>query len=141
MATGKLYLQNFTALFKQVSTGPGVEVFPVMRGFSPASHLSLPTSLLRSSPRPISTGPLNPSLNLHARPIYHVVCMGSYSLNGMGNFILRRASRLDAFSAYPFRIWVPSATAGAITGTPEIRPSRSSRTRDSASQVSCACDG
>ena len=35
-----------------------------------------------SSPRPISTGPLNALLRLHSRPIYHVFCMGPYSLVG-----------------------------------------------------------
>ena len=42
--------------------------------------------------------------------------------------ILRWASHLDAFSGYPFRTWLPGGAAGATTGTPEVRPSRSSRT-------------
>jgi len=49
---------------------------------------------------------------------------------------LRGASRLDAFSGYPVRTWPPGGAAGATTGPPEVRPSRSSRTRDSASQGS-----
>ena len=32
----------------------------------------------KSSPRPISTGPLNTLLNLHSRPINLVFCKGSY---------------------------------------------------------------
>ena len=59
----------------------------------------------------------------------------------VGNLILRLVSRLDAFSAYPFRMWLPSYAPGGTTGTPVIRPSRSSRTRDRSSQISCACDG
>ena len=60
----------------------------------------------RSSPRPISTGQLNTLPYLHTRPIYLVVCKGPYYLFDMGNLILRAASRLDAFSVYPCRIWL-----------------------------------
>ena len=35
----------------------------------------------------------------------------------------------------------PGRAAGATTGTPEVRPSRSSRTRDSSPQISCAHGG
>ena len=56
-----------------------------------------------SSPRPISTGLLNTLLYLQIRPINLVVYQGSYSLMGMGEFISRLASRLDAFSGYPIR--------------------------------------
>ena len=56
-----------------------------------------------SSPRTISTGPLNALLRLHGRPINLVVYQGPYSLEGMGELISRWASRLDAFSGYPVR--------------------------------------
>ena len=56
-----------------------------------------------SSPRPISTGLLHTLLCFQIRPINLVVYQGSYSLKGMGEFISRTASRLDAFSGYPFR--------------------------------------
>ena len=56
-----------------------------------------------SSPRRISTGRLNALLRLHRRPIDLVVYQASYSLKGMGELISRTASRLDAFSGYPFR--------------------------------------
>src|SRR5215208_4065731 len=56
-----------------------------------------------SSPRPISTGLLRTLLCFQIRPINLVVYQGSYSLMGMGELILRSASRLDAFSGYPFR--------------------------------------
>jgi len=52
------------------------------------------------------------------------------------DLVLRLVSRLDAFSGYPFRTWPPGHAAGATTGSPEVRPSRSSRTRDGSSQVS-----
>ena len=55
-----------------------------------------------------------------------------------GEFILRGASHLDAFSGYPVRTWLPGGAAGATTGTPEVRPPRSSRTRGSSSQLSYA---
>src|ERR1700752_4107516 len=56
-----------------------------------------------SSPRPISTGLLHTLLCFQIRPINLVVYQGSYSLKGMGELILRPASRLDAFSGYPIR--------------------------------------
>ena len=39
------------------------------------------------------------------------------------------ASRLDAFSAYPNRTRLLGSTLGSITDTPEVRPTRSSRTK------------
>ena len=58
-----------------------------------------------------------------------------------GYLILRGASRLDAFSVYPFRTWLPGRRLGSLTGTPAVRPSRSSRTKDSSSQISYAHAG
>ena len=69
--------------------------------------------------------------HFHLRPIDVVVYHGPW-----GDLVLRLVSRLDAFSGYPFRTWLPGDAAGATTGAPEVRPSRSSRTRESASQVS-----
>ena len=48
--------------------------------------------------RTISTGQLNALLRLHLRPIDEVVYLGP-----QGYLVLRGASRLDAFSGYPFR--------------------------------------
>ena len=93
------------------------------------------------SPRPISTGRLNTLLCLHLRPINVVVYHGPYQVNPVGNLILERASHLDAFSAYPFRRSLTSSALGRTTGTRELRPSRSSRTRDSLPQVSYGCSG
>ena len=59
----------------------------------------------------------------------------------MGYLILRGASRLDAFSVYPFRAWLLGRRLGSLTGTPAVRPSRSSRTKDSSSQISYAHAG
>jgi hypothetical protein len=59
----------------------------------------------------------------------------------MGYLILRGASRLDAFSVYPFQTWLPGYALGSATGTPEVRPTRSSRTKVSSSQISCARAG
>ncbi|KAG5568525.1 hypothetical protein H5410_064467 [Solanum commersonii] len=39
--------------------------------------------------------------------------------------ILGWAYYLDAFSSYPLRTWLPAFTVGMITGTLEVRPSRS----------------
>ena len=92
----------------------------------------------RSSPRSISIAQLNTLLHLHLRPINDVVFIGPYQK--VGYLILRWASRLDAFSVYPFRTWLPSRAIGMTTGAPLVRPSRSSRTKDSSSQISCAHD-
>ena len=59
----------------------------------------------------------------------------------MGYLILRGASRLDAFSVYPVPTWLPGHALGSATGTPEVSPSRSSRTKDSSSQISYAHAG
>ena len=55
-----------------------------------------------TSPRPISTGRLGIAA-VHLRPINPVVYWGPYPVNPVGNLILKRASRLDAFSGYHFR--------------------------------------
>ena len=72
-------------------------------------------------------------------PINLVVFEGPY-LSPMGGLILEGASRLDAFSAYPVRTWLPSCATGVTTGAPSVRPPRSSRTRGSSPQTSCAHD-
>ena len=86
-----------------------------------------------SSPRAISTGQLHTLPCFHFPPINLVVFEGPYLVTQWETSSLRRASHLDAFSAYPFRTWPTSHAAGATTGTPEVRPPRSSRTRGSSS--------
>src|ERR671921_354666 len=54
-------------------------------------------------PSTISTAQLHPSPDFHMRPIKQVVYLRSYPVNPVGNLISRRASHLDAFSAYPCR--------------------------------------
>ena len=63
---------------------------------------------------------------------------GAFSALRQGHLISRPASRLYAFSGYLFRTWLPGYADGSTTGTPEVRPPRSSRTMGSSSQVSCA---
>ena len=93
-----------------------------------------------SSLRPISDSQLHTLLHFHLCPIYLVVFKGSYCFR-MRYLILRGASHLDAFSVYPFPTWLPGHAPGGATGTPEVSPSRSSRTKDSSSQISYAHAG
>ena len=58
-----------------------------------------------------------------------------------GNIILGGAWHLDAFSAYLFRTWLRSDAPDGTTATPEVRLTRSSRTRVRTPQVSCAHSG
>ena len=76
------------------------------------SHVHRTVRMLHDPPRPmclastgsnqayraISTGQLNVSPRLHLRPIDEVVFLGP-----QGDLVLKGASRLDAFSGYPFR--------------------------------------
>ena len=93
-----------------------------------------------SSPHPISNSQLHALLHFHLCPIYLVVFKGVYFFR-MGYLILRGASRLDAFSVYPFRAWLLGRRLGRLTDAPAARPSRSSRTKDSSSQISYAHAG
>ena len=93
-----------------------------------------------SSPRSISIAQLNTLLHLHPRPINLVVYERPYSFEMMGYLILRCTSRLDAFSVYYIRTRLPSYALGRTTDAPEVRPTRSSRTKVSSSQISNAHD-
>ena len=108
-----------------------------------SSHF-LPYQVLHStfwiSPRPISNSQLRTLLHFHLCPIYLVVFKGSYFFR-MGYLILRGASRLDAFSVYPVQTWLPGRELSSSTGTPAVRPPRSSRTKGSSSQISSAYAG
>jgi hypothetical protein len=85
----------------------------------------------------VSTGQLSVLPHVHLRPIDLVVFQEPSSLR-TGDLVWQGVSRLDAFSVYPGRTWLPSVAASATTGTPEVRPSQSSRTREKAAQVSYA---
>ena len=99
----------------------------------------LPFPLPWLSSRSISIIQLSMSPCLHPWPIYLLVLEGP-SFRRMGSLILEGASRLDAFSVYPFRTWLPSCATGVTTGAPSVRPPRSSRTEGSSPQTSCAHD-
>ena len=62
-------------------------------------------------------------------------------LKASGEFILGRASHLDAFSGYHSRPSLPGGALGRTTGTRAGRPTRSSRTRVRSPQHSNAHDG
>ena len=96
---------------------------------------------LWSSLRPISSSQLHTLLHFHLCPIYLVVSKGTYFFERMGDLILEGASRLDAFSVYPFPAWLPGCEPGGSAGAPEAGPPRSSRTKGSSPQISCAHAG
>ncbi len=100
----------------------------------------VPGKFYGQAERPISTGKLHALLRFHIPPIKEVVFLrpSESDESDLGDLILGRASRLDAFSGYPFRTSLPSRAAGATARSQEVRPSRSFRTRDSSPQVSCA---
>ena len=56
-----------------------------------------------AEPSAISNATLKRLPALHVRPINLLVWQGPYPVNPVGNLISGRASRLDAFSAYPIR--------------------------------------
>ena len=83
--------------------------------------------------RVISTARLRVSPRFDLPPIDVVVFN-----DPQGDLILWLASRLDAFSAYPYQTRLPGGAPGGTTGRPEVCPSRSSRTSDRATQISDA---
>ena len=120
---------------------PDLEVQPKEQSGVPGtSPWDLPEwQSLGQASRPISTGKLHPLPDFHTLPINLVVSEGSsVPITRKGDLILKRASRLDAFSAYLNRTWLPSGAPGGTTGTPSVRPTRSSRTEVSPSQISYA---
>ncbi len=106
------------------------------RGWWRLSVLCHPRLIVRACApervRAISTARLCASPRLHLRPIYVVVSDGP-----IGDLILG-ASCLDAFSTYPVRTRIPGGAADATTGSPAVRPTRSSRTSVGSPQISHA---
>ena len=102
-------------------------------GSSPYVRFSFGSLAPKENFRVISTARLNTLLRVHLPPIYVVVFN-----DPLGNLILWLASRLDAFSAYPYQTRLPSDAPGGTTGTPEVCPTRSSRTSVRTTQISCA---
>jgi hypothetical protein len=101
----------------------------------PRGRSTTPERLWLQDFRPRPLGRLGSSRlpAVHLPPINPVICRGSYLLR-VGMLVLGRDSRLDAFSGSPVRTWLPSDAAPATTGTPAVRPPRSSRTRGSPPQ-------
>src|SRR5262249_11455522 len=63
---------------------------------------------------------------------------GAFRPNGLGSLVSERASRLDAFSAYPVPTWLPCGAVSTTAGTPAVGPPQSSRTRGDPPQASHA---
>ena len=99
---------------------------------------SAPSKFYGQAERAISTGKLHALLRFNLQPINLVVFQGPSLPLGLGDLILGRASRLYAFSGYHNRTSLPSGAIGMTARTQEVRPSRSSRTKDRSSQISCA---
>ena len=97
-----------------------------------------PSKFYGQAERAISTGKLQVSPLFHILPINQVVYLGPSLPLGLGDLILRSASRLYAFSGYHNRTSLPSGALGRTAGSQEVRPSRSSRTKDRPSQISYA---
>ena len=74
-------------------------------------HTESSVSFPWSSPRPISGSQLRASPHFHPCPINLVVSKGSYPFP-VGHPISGGASRLDAFSVYPCRTWLPCCGSG-----------------------------
>ena len=84
------------------------ELFMVSRsrhdGADPPGPATDPWSVAEEvKPSTISTAQLHPSPDFHMPPIKQVVSLRSYPVDPVGNLISRKASHLDAFSAYPHR--------------------------------------
>ena len=141
-----------------MGTGGSLQPLPPEIVFSSSfAHLQNCTAKLTSlldfpalSPLPLSS--LDQALDLLVSasfyitaftPLTYLPCrlQGVLPALAVAIFFSRWASRLDAFSVYPFRTSLPSYAVGTTTVSPEVRPSRSSRTRDSSCHDSCAHDG
>ena len=123
------YRGRLTIIFKPKGLEPSKpNIFKITSGITP----------IWISFRSISNHQLNTLLYLHLGPIYLVVFKGSYLIEIShleGGFTLRCLQRLSLpdLATLPCR-W-------STTDTPVVRPSRSSRTKDSSSQISSARAG
>jgi hypothetical protein len=68
-----------------------------------SAQLPMGQLLKKVKPSTISTAQLHRLPDFHMPPIKQVVSLRSYPVDPVGNLISRRASHLDAFSAYPDR--------------------------------------
>ena len=114
------------------------------------------SSLLRflwsgSTPQNSSSGRLSPRALVRVRSRHRCLYtprLSSWSsssaltrFNPVRELISKLASHLDAFSGYPSRTWLPSYALGSTTGSPSVRPPRSSRTRGRSPQFPYAHSG
>ena len=102
-------IRSLCSLLPHVICSANLCLFPVALPQIPLLHPTVSSqplfSTFWSSPRPISNSQLHTLLYFHLCPIYLILFQGSYSLK-LGYLILGGASRLDAFSVYPFRTWL-----------------------------------
>ena len=112
---------------------------PLRFGYPAPPLLSFASDLDQALDRLVSASSRITALS----PLTYLPCrlQGVLLACAMAVFFLRWASRLDAFSVYPIRTSLPCYAVGTTTVAPVVRPSRSSRTRDSSSHDSCAHDG
>ncbi len=120
-----------TPLRAASGAGGSLPAFDRILCFAP--RINPPRCAFRESLRAIST----------ARLAHRCACTCGLSTSSSstalsGDLILGGASRLDAFSAYPGRTRLPGGAPGGTTGSPEVRPTRSSRTSVGAPQISNA---
>ena len=137
-----VYLQNFIQIFRIILLRKMVIRNPLRFFLMSFCFANVPlfSQLFWSSPQTISNSQLHMLPCFHLCPIYLVLSKGFYSFR-MGYLILGGASRLDAFSVYPFRTWLPGYAIGMTAGAPVVRPARSSRTKASSPQISSARAG
>lgn len=126
------------SLEQESFAGPKRPARPTLRRSIPPAALVAGGRSGWSSRSAVRTGRLRRLPALHVRPIDLVVFQEPSRTNSAGNLVSEGASRLDAFSAYPDPTWLPGGAADATTGTPEVGPPQSSRTRGESPQVSHA---
>ncbi len=103
-----------------------------------ASYVA-PQEFYGQAARTISTGQLRASQRFHTRPINVVISHGPSG--GLRPGEISSWGRLHAYMPSAFiqtELRYPACAAGATTGAQEVRPTRSSRTRVGAPQISCA---
>ena len=151
--------KSLTSVFGMGTGGTSSPLSPEMLGAVPFGT-SYPQNLILSnvfrfslrSPRNLHSPFLDQALDLlvlarsritaFTPPTYQPCRLqGVLPACAVGYFFSRWASRLDAFSVYPIRTSLPCYAVGTTTVAPEVRPFRSSRTRNSSSHVSYAHDG
>ena len=137
-AQRKVDLEAFVSVLRSLAPS---SLFPF--GLLPTLRLSFALSLKFSLDQALDLLVSASSYITAFTPLTYQPCRLQGVLPALAVAVLfsRWASRLDAFSVYPLRTSLPSYAFGKTTVAPEVRPSRSSRTRDSSCHDSCAHDG